>query len=711
MRLGIIMLLVLFLVSGSGLGARAQSTAAPQQADQKLTVGIAEVAVDVVVRDKQGRPVKDLTADDFEVYDEGAIQRITSSRLVTVEPRATSATPGSGETRVNPMGTAEAPRVTAVAFVFDRMSPENRVRARDAALSYIGANMKLDTFAAVYVTDLSLDVLQPLTRDAQMVKTAIERIGTEGMFLREPYQKKIRETRDQLTDVLKAQTTNAPPADPTRRTELESQLRVLESFDALQQEQMGHATMNGLQAAIDSLQIIPGRKAVMFFSEGLMLPPSVEPLMRSMIGNASSAHVSLYAIDVGGLRTESAQADIAKDIKSRGDARMAQLQTAAENPGGPMTKELERNETVLRSDPRAGLGVLSNRTGGFLIADTNDLTAGVKKIDEDLRTYYILTYAPKDQTADGRFRRIEVKVKRSGLSLQSRQGYYAVNGVFNSPVMEYETPALAISANERHPDDLKVRSAAMNFPELKRNGLVTVIAEAPMDSITFRTDEKKKTFSADFSVVVLVKTESRQVMTKLSRHYMPSGPLSELEAARKGDVLFYREADLDPGRYRVQTIVYDALGKKAGVSDGTIDVPSIGEQDLRVSDVVLIKRAERLSAEEQKESKPFYVGQMLVYPNLGEPVRKATYKQLPFFLTIYVPKGTSGATGLVIELAQGGTALGQLPVQLPAADDAGRIQYSGALPLQNIPPGQYVLKMIVRNGSATVTRSASFTVE
>jgi VWFA-related protein len=707
-------ILIAFLVlCGNVGGIHGQGqTAAGQQPDQKLTVSVAEVAVDVVVRDKQGRPVKGLTAADFEVSEEGVLQQITSSRMVTVEPQpASSGTATGASASAGAMGTREAPRVTAVAFVFDRLTPEVRVRARDAALSYIGENLKLDSLAAVYVTGLSLEVLQPLTRDAQLVKAAIERAGGEASATYKSDAATIRGLRDQLSVVISTPTpAQAAPENPQGRTLLESQLRLLESFEALQQEQMGLATINGLHAAIDSMQGIPGRKAVIFFSEGMALPQSVEPILRSVIGSASSSHVSVYAIDAAGLRIESAQAAVSKDIQSRSTARMAQIAANAESTTGPMTKELERNETVLRSDPRAGLGALANQTGGFLIADTNDLNAGIKKIDEDIRTYYMLTYSPKDQTVDGRFRRIEVKVKRSGLSVQSRRGYYAVNGAFSSPVMEFETPALAIAASGRRPDDLKVRSSAISFPESARPGFVTLLAEFPMQGIVLQGDENTKKFSGDFSVVVLVKSESRQVVTKVSHRYSPTGPLTDLEAARKGDVLFYRELDLDPGRYQVQTVVYDALGKKAGARENQLEVPAFGEKDVRVSNIVLIKRAERLNAAEQTGFSPFRVGQMLVYPNMGEPVQKTTYKQLPFLLTVYVPKGTS-TPSLVIELAQKGTLLGQLPAELPAADDAGRIQYSGALPLQSFPPGEYELRMTVKSGTASVTRAARFTVE
>ena len=489
-------------VSSPGLAA------GRQQPEQKLSIGTSEVTVDVVVRDKQGRPVKGLTAADFEIYEEGVLQQITSSRMVVVDPQ-TSALPLSTGARVisasaNVTGSLDAPRVTAVAFIFDRMAPDSLARAREAALSYVGESMKLDCLAGVYVTDLSLEVLQPLTRDVQLVRSALDRAASRVSTPHTTNAGEIRSLRDEVTSRQQLNNPNTIPVDPFGQPALESQLRLLESFDALQSEQLGMGTINALTAAVDSLQGIAGRKAVIFFSDGLEIPPAVEPLFRAIIGSSSRAHVSVFAIDAAGLRTQSAQAAVSTEIQSRSNARMAQLGNT-QDPSGPMTKGLERNETILRSDPRSGLSLPSSQTGGFLISETNDLKGGMKRIDEDLRTFYILTYAPKDQAADGRFRRIEVKLKRGGMSVQSRKGYYAIKASYSSPVMEYETAALAIAESGRRQQDLKVRASAASFPEPSRAGLVAALAEVAMSSLKFQPDEQTKKFSTDFSVVVLFK--------------------------------------------------------------------------------------------------------------------------------------------------------------------------------------------------------------
>ena len=688
-----------------------------QKQDQKVVASSVEVPVDVIVRDKAGRPVKGLSAADFEVYENGTRQPITSVRLVTREsiaggtpPKATGA-PNPATDPSFPPSNNSAGAATAV-LVFDRLSPEARLRARDAALNYVNENMKPDSRMGVYVTGLSLEVLQPLTQDVQLVRAAVERTGELSGATYLSNNKDAREVRDELAQIIRTEDTKAKSSgDEFRKDRLTLQLRMMEGFEALQREQQGHATINGLITIIYSLREIPGRKAVIFLSEGLALPPTVEPLLRTLISAATAAGVSVYAIDAAGLRVESTQTETKKEIESQTNLRMAQQETNTESTLGPMTKGLERNEDLLKLDPHSGLGQLADQTGGFLINNTNDLKARMSRIGEELSTYYLLSYAPKDQSADGQFRRIEVRVKRPGVTVQNRKGYFAINSVFGSPVLEYETAALAIASSGRAPKDLIIRSSAMSFPEATRTGLVSAVAEIPLQAIAFRSDETTKTFSGDFSVVVIFKTPGKETAKKLSHHYVMTGPLANLAALQKVDVLFYGEEELGPGRYQMQTVVYDAFGKKAGVHEETIESPMASDKELRLSSLVLIKRAERLNAQEQKEFHPFHVGELLAYPNLGEAVLKTKYKQLPFFFTVYVPKETNSVPKLTIELIQQGRTLAQMPGELPPADPAGRIQFAGSLPLESIPAGAYELKVIVTSAAKSVTRSTRLVIE
>src|SRR5262249_47249841 len=98
--------------------------------------------------------------------------------------------------------------------------------------------------------------------------------------------------------------------------------RTEETFEALQREQQGYATTNGVMAIVNSMSRLPGRKAVLFFSEGVSIPPNVQQHFRSVIHAANRANVSVYAVDAAGLRAESTLLATREEINARARQRM-----------------------------------------------------------------------------------------------------------------------------------------------------------------------------------------------------------------------------------------------------------------------------------------------------------------------------------------------------------------------------------------------------
>jgi len=366
----------------------------------------------------------------------------------------------------------------------------------------------------------------------------------------------------------------------------------------------------------------------------------------------------------------------------------------------------------LRLDPRSGLGQLADQTGGFLIHDTNDLKAGLQRIDDNMRAYYVLTYIPKNDDYNGQFRQIAVKLNRPNLDAQTRKGYYAVESVGQLPLLDYEAPALAASRNARiNAQPSSLRGAALDFPYTDRPGLAVILAESPISAFTLSPASDKKTYSADFSIVALVRDQSNQIVQKVSQHYPLSGSIEKLQAAQQGKLLFYREVQLPPGRYTVELIAYDAPLRKADVRKISLEVPLINQEKLRLSSVVVLSRAERISETEQKKDQPFHFGELLVYPNLGEPILKSATRQLAYFLTAWPAKGGVEPLKLVAEIIQNKRSIAQTSAQLPSADDQGRIKYAGALPLDGFQPGSYELRITVTDNREVARRSTQFRIE
>src|ERR1044072_3928341 len=169
-------LLVVTLLLPFHLFALAQTPPAQDpQDDEVVRVESQEVKLDVVVKDKRGRPVKDLKPTDFEVYEDGVRQQIQSFRFVT---RETAPGSGSGEERRDnktaPPPAPSGPSTPGViALVFDRLAPEARSLARKAGLAYAEGSMASGDFTGVFLIDQSLRTVQSFTDNAELVKQAI----------------------------------------------------------------------------------------------------------------------------------------------------------------------------------------------------------------------------------------------------------------------------------------------------------------------------------------------------------------------------------------------------------------------------------------------------------------------------------------------------------------------------------------------------------
>jgi VWFA-related protein len=729
MKTFIVSTLLVALITATTFPTQAQTPAAQEQDEERVVVGTNEVVLDAVVKDKKGHALKDLKPTDFEVYEDGVKQEVRSFRLVTrEEPGALNsgeAAPPQPTAPQRPQPPANTNRISAVALVFDRLSPDGRVRARDAALSYVGDTVRADDFIGVFGIDLSLKVLQPFTNNGRLVREAINRAGTKSSSTYTSSTEQINSLSERQAALQSqaaglesgagaaaqagdTQSVGSAQANATEQAFNQMTLNTLETFERLEREQQGHATSDGLLAIINAMGRLPGRKALIFFSEGMAIPAAVESHFRSVISNANRANVSIYSVDAAGLRVLSADAEAGRSLTALGQRRAAQA-ASNRDTGGPMTRDLERNEDLMRINPEGGLGQLANQTGGLYIGSTNNPGKRLQQVDEDLHSYYVLTYSPQNQDFDGRFRMISLKVNRSGVDVQARRGYYAINSSYGTPVLAYEAQALALLGGRAQPSAFPSRVAAFSFPEPANPGLVPVMVEVPANSINFISSTEKKSYGTNFSVVVLIKDEAQRVVGKLSNQYLLSGPLDKLESAKKGKILFYRETKLAPGRYTIASVVYDATNGRASTNTSSLVVAPVGPSRLTLSSIVIVKSAERLAAD-QNTANPFHFGEVIIYPNMEEPLSKAVSKNITFFVTVYPAAGTAAVPKLRLEILKGGRAVAQLPVELPAPDPAGRIQYASAIPVDKFQPGEYELKLTAEDGKSTATRSTRFTV-
>jgi len=400
--------------------------ASPPQDPEVYRGETTAVVVDVVVRDRRGRPIVDLQKGDFELLEDGVRQEIGAVTLVAsggdarASGRTAPSVPSGGQEAYAPA--PDAP--TFLAMVFDRMSLEARAQAYKGALAYLDAPGGPDDFAGVFVVELSLRTVQPFTNDPGAVRAALLRAASSaGSLTSGPPDHRLgsaptasaESDPDDFFANAGGGAANALAEDLVARAE--------QSWRLLEGERRGYETTNALLALTAALGTLPGRKTIVFFSDGLSLPEAVMPRFQRVIEAANAANVGIYTIDAAGLRVHSELQATAREVRGLGNAGLTLNEDGSSQSD---LRTLERNELALRRDPHVGLTVLARETGGFLIDQTNDLAGGFRDIDTDRRTYYLLAYVPRNTTFAGEWRKIEVKVRRRGVQVRSRGGYQAV---------------------------------------------------------------------------------------------------------------------------------------------------------------------------------------------------------------------------------------------------------------------------------------------
>lgn len=731
------MLAVAALVAWS-LTLQAQGQRSPEASRQAPYASVTTaVLVDVVVRDRQGRLVTDLTAEDFEIREDGVAQKAGSFTRVSRgggiavkvgvrEPAGTTVLSAPGtEPSTDESSPRSDPPVTAL--VFDALSADAVGMCQRAALDYVPRTGSAETRVGVFVTEPAVRALQSYTDNPALVRQAVRRVTATGTSLKEAQAERedvLNARQDALAQLgegaisaqsgtggaLASTSGNIGQLEMERRL-VQGELRMLRAFESLDRDHRGFATTNALFAVLQSLVELPGRKTLVFFSEGLPASPALQTHLQAVVEAANRSNVTVYAVDASGLRAISGTLETRKEIEEAGKERMRQVEAARESTDQPMTRTVEHAEDLLRLDSESGLARLAEDTGGFLVRDTNDLRGAFRRIDEDMRFHYLLTYQPTNQAYDGKFRTITVKVRRPGTEVFARKGYRALRGAPMHPVLEYEAPALAALDASRLPNELAFSAAVLSFPEPSRPGLSPTIVRLKTDRLAYERDASKDAYRAEASIVVRFKDAAGQVVHKASQQYHLAGRLDELDAAKRGEILFYREPDLPPGVYTAEAAVYDAVAARASTRVSTLEVPRPSPNRLRMSSVVVVARAERVTAETPAQTSPLYVGQTLLYPNAGESLSREGHRELTFFYTLYGTGEADRRPQAEVELQRNGQSLVRLPAELAAPDASGRIQQVGRLPLAPLPPGTYELRVVVRDGATTLERSAFFRVE
>ena len=311
----------------------------------------------------------------------------------------------------------------------------------------------------------------------------------------------------------------------------------------------GMRSIDALRRLVREQAHLPGRKTILFFSEGLVVPPDQPEQLESVIAEANRGNVTFYTVDARGLGTVS-------------NIRLSQALGSAEQSLSGTA------EAIYQTDLQANARRVAQGTGGFAMDNSNDLRGSLDRVMEEIRSHYEVTYSPTSKNFDGHFRKLEVKLDRPNLKVQSRAGYYALPLVSGETIAPYELAALNAINMEPAPRAFPYTAAALRFGQDCR-----IVFSVPASSLHFTNDHKTNAFHIRISVLGVIKDEQGQIVAKVGKDLPFTAPVEKQAAFTQGKVTLTLPVHLPPGRYQLQTAVIDREADRAGVKRSVLIIP------------------------------------------------------------------------------------------------------------------------------------------
>jgi VWFA-related protein len=685
------------------------------------------VLLDVVARDKKGRTVRDLRPDEVEVYEDGVRQetgnfRFLDSRAIGEALEDAAQTPGapSAPAPPEPPRPGESRHLNLVTFLFDQLGPDGRHIARKAALSFLELENRPDVYVSVFQIRESLRLAQQFTTDRESVRTAVLHAtgevdtqytaATDRLAAESARANALRDQLESLTAAGVGQGGASAAAQRGQEVDLANMaVNALRFTDTLQREQQGQSVLFAILALAKQQQGLAGRKTILFFSEGVQAPPTLEHVLLTAISEANRANVSVYAVDARGLSTTSDSAAARATLEEAVATSMRQQMLRGFRL---FTREemliSDTAESSLRMDTVATLAQLAESTGGMLISRTNDVRAGITRAVGDLRGYYEIAYSPSNHTFDGKFRDITLKVARPGVSVQTRSGYFAMPPGEGNATFPYEVQLLEAMRSANPPHDLPVHSRAFRFGAEAAGQRYTLVIELPLRSIRFESDRDPSLERAHFSFMGVLRASWGGVAEKFSQDSPVWMPRKRHDDLMQGNAVFMRSFTLPEGRYRLETAALDQQSGRMSVDTSRLSVPR-GRSPFGLSSLAVVKRTERVPKGALASDDPFRAGEARIVPWVTE-AEVDPAREVGLFFVAYVPAGQAELPQVTLEFLRDAQVVGRAEPELPPPDAEGRIPYVVSLPAGRFTPGRYEVVAELRSGPHHAWERTSFRV-
>ncbi len=672
----------------------------PPPVSFKVEVNYVEVGA--VVTDEEGRFVRTLGKDDFQILEDGRPQKVAGFSLVDLPVQRLSSTSGPQPIEPDVSTNAGGLQGRLYLIVLDDLHTDlpRTGLVKAAARRFIERNFADNDLAAVVTTSGRSDAVQDFTSNRRLLLAAVDTFV--GQKLRSAVLEKLDSYRREMELTGQDLGQRGKPAN--------------DAYD-VERGQRARNTLLTLKNLAESLSGVHGRrKALVYISEGISYTTtnfeewreisgnartgvSIEGDLRDAVTAASRANVSIYSIDPRGLT-------------NLGDTSM-EINYVPENPNLRLDNAALLDELRLSQD---SLRVLAEQTGGLAIVNSNDVAGAFDRVVRDNSSYYMLGYYPTNEKRDNGFRRIEVRVNKPGFQVRARKGYVSPrkgDGPATRRLPKVEGSAELADALNRpiqtsgltlHANTASFRGAAPNtsvavtitvdgagFTFAEKDGWIEDKLEVSVSAI----DPKGKVRGSEhFDLNIRIRPESRPILIGTGFRVIS-------------------KIDVPPGKYNLRIGTRESGGGALGTIFTDLEVPDLATP-LSMSSVMLTSvdtggiptgRAEQL-----KDRLP-------IVPSTAREFRSSD--ELVIFAEVYdnevVRPHTVDVTATILGDDRS-KALSRHQEQRSSAElaaNAGKFSYAAQVPLKDFKPGVYSMRFeaVSRLDAETrVVREVEFSV-
>ncbi len=682
-------LLCAFVVALTTVEAR-QGATAVQNPVATFRGGVNLVEVHAVVTDERGAFVDNLSKDDFEVYEAGKLQQPTVFQLVNVAVAPVRTTPAAS-TRVEPDVRATTPQFEGRIYIIvlddlHTMALRSPL-VKNAARRFVEQSLGPDDVAAIVYTSGRTDSAQELTSSRRLLLASVDKFmgqklpsaTTERLAVHLRDRDMERSASDTSSD---GSSSSANPS-PTKQVD--------DPYDP-ERGMNARRTLETVRDVAQWMANVPGRrKSVVLFSEGIDYDiydvfnnRSASSLMsdaREAVAAAQRANVSIYAVDPRGLT-------------QLGDEAIA-VGSVAEDPNVDFGTSRGFNRELLLA--QESLMALAEETGGLAIVRTNDVAGGLDRIVRDTSRYYVIGYVTDPKQEPGKFRKIDLKVKRPGLRVRARRGYMPPDPKAIAKKREAETkagtsPALVAALNNPLPvGGVPMRVWAAPFQGTGKNPSVVIAVEVDGSALQYRQQDGRFVEDVEVSIIAAdhtgkIRGSDRQTLNlklKPETHHMLSS---------RGGVRMLSRIELPPARYQLRVGLHESVGSAVSTVPYDLEVPDYARTPFALSGLALTSTAAPAMVTPKPDP---LLKDVFPVPPIATRVfgRNET---LGVFAELYdrsTPAQHDAELTTSIRPAEGGAAVFNSSETRAVTAAARTHGFKAQVPLKDLAPGRYVVRV------------------